>query len=111
MGSRKRKGGRPAARPSPAGRTRADASDRPAGPTQKERIATQRRVRRQRATRNRLLLAGVVVVAAGALTLNIVNHRRHNRQLVAAMTAGSCRFDGHADSGSAHVTNPTYRVN
>jgi len=86
------------------------AKDRSRKPTQAERFAAQRRVRRRRALRNRILVWGVVVLAAGGLVFNWVNDRRQSQRLISSLEAGSCDFDRDSDTGRDHVATPSYQV-
>ncbi|MGH9113852.1 MAG: DUF3105 domain-containing protein [Acidimicrobiales bacterium] len=96
----------------PAGTTSrpATAKARPRKPTQAERFAAQRRARHRRALRNRIIVWGVVVFAAGGLVFNWVNDRRQSQRLISSLEAGSCDFDRDTDSGRDHVPAPSYQV-
>jgi uncharacterized protein DUF3105 len=70
--------------------------------------------RRRAATRQRtvgLILAGMV---AAVVVAAVVNSRSSgnggSEKLQAALTSGSCKADTKTDSGSSHVSNPTYKV-
>jgi hypothetical protein len=85
------------------------AKARPRKPTQAERFAAQRRARRRRALRNRIIVWGVVVLAAGGLVFNWVNDRRQSQRLISSLEAGSCDFDRDSDTGRDHVPAPSYQ--
>lgn len=96
----------------PAGTTSrpATAKARPRKPTQAERFAAQRRARHRRALRNRIVVWGAVVLAAGGLVFNWVNDRRQSQRLISSLEAGSCDFDRDTDSGRDHVPAAGYQV-
>lgn len=111
MGSRRRgptaKASRRPARPGdPRGAPVATA----AKPSKAERMAEQRRARRRRTFRNRVIVGVLVASAVGLLAVKSLNDRRESTRLIARLTGGSCEFDRRSDGGSTHVVSPSFRV-
>lgn len=81
-------------------------------PGRHERLEEARRTRRRRSLLVRAAVAVVVVVVVGGLAAWKLLGDRAERQAIAAMTAGDCRFDRRSDPGAVneHAANPTFRV-
>ena len=77
-----------------------------------ERLEARRRERRRRSTLVRLAVVGGLVVVLGAVAVWQVGARRNAQRTIAALTAGSCRYDTKTDPGSVneHVPTPTFAV-
>lgn len=84
----------------------------PTKPGRHERLEEARRARRRRSLLVRAGVAVVVVAVVGALAAWKLLGDRAERQAVAAMTAGDCRFDRRSDPGAVnqHAANPTFQV-
>lgn len=81
-------------------------------PGRQERLEDARRARRRRSVQARVAVATVAgVIIFGALGWKLQSDRAE-RQAVAAMTAGDCRFDRRSDPGAVneHAANPTFKV-
>lgn len=81
-------------------------------PGRQERLEQARRTRRRRSLQARVAVATVVgVTVVGAVGWKLQSDRSE-RQAVAAMTAGDCRFDRRSDPGAVneHAANPTFQV-
>lgn len=92
--------------------TSAPAKPNPSKPGRHERLEEARRARRRRSLLVRAVaVAGVVAVLGGLATWKLLGDRAE-RQAVAAMTAGDCRFDRRSDPGAVnqHAANPTFQV-
>lgn len=81
-------------------------------PGRQERLEEARRTRRRRSLQARIgvgAVAGVIIL--GAIGWKLQSDRAE-RQAVAAMTAGDCRFDRRSDPGAVneHAANPTFKV-
>lgn len=85
---------------------------RPSGPTQAERLEQARRSRRRRSRLVRFGTVGVVVAVAAAGLGWKVRSDQAERRAIAAMTAGTCRFDRRTDPGrvNQHADNATFEV-
>ena len=81
-------------------------------PGRHERLEEARRARRRRSLLARTIAAGLVITVIGGLAAWKLLGDRAERQAVAAMTAGDCRFDRRSDPGAVneHAANPTFRV-
>lgn len=74
-------------------------------------MAEQRRARRRRAIRNRVIVGVLAAASVALIAVKNINDRRESQRLVAQLTAGSCDFDRRSDPGKSHVGSPVYRVN
>lgn len=80
------------------------------GSARESRIEAQRQVRRRRDRRNRLLLWGVLAVAATGIATWWFTSRQDSTDVDRTLAARSCDVDEESDSGQDHVTTATYRV-
>lgn len=77
-----------------------------------QRIEDARRTRKRRSLQVRIAAA----VAAGAVVVGVLGWKlqsdRSERQAVASMTAGGCRFDRRSDPGAIneHASNPSFEI-
>jgi len=96
----------------PKGQTDRPAQVRQAGPTQAERLEQARRSRRRRSRLVRLGAVGAVLGVAAAGVGWKVRSDQAERRAIAAMTAGTCRFDRRTDPGrvNQHASSATFAV-
>jgi hypothetical protein len=105
---------RPAAPPTPAA---PKAPKERTGPTRAERLAAAEATRRRKASRNRALIAGGLVLVLVLLVVTISRSRRSNDAVVSKLEAsGSCSYDTKTDTdsgpGKNHVSGTiTYKTN
>lgn len=92
--------------------TESRATPRAASETQAERFERARRRRRRRRASVRAAVAGAVLVVAGGVAAAKFTSARAERQAVASMTTGTCRFDRASDPGrvNEHAGNPDFAV-
>lgn len=100
---------KPAAKAPPTTAPAAKARRERTGPTRAERLAAAETARRRRAARNRALVAGGIVAVLTLITVTVVNSRRSNDRVIAALeSGGACAYDTRTDSDSGagrnHVT-------
>lgn len=60
--------------------------------------------------RNGLIVGVLVAAVAAAVLVKRSRDQRADQRVVAQLTAESCKFDRRSDSGSTHVSAPSFRV-
>lgn len=112
MTKKRSKHGRPGTRPTKPQKPKAKPDDRPKGPTQAQRLDAARQARRQRRTRLRVAVAIGLIVIIGGVAVWQIQSRRAAQRTIAALTAGTCRYDTKSDPGAVnqHTPSPTFRV-
>lgn len=114
-GKKRSKGGAPGGRPPASKSSKKPAKKQrdPSEPTREERWEAARLERRRKERFRKLVaVALAVLVLAGVVTWQVVL-RRNAQRTIAALTAGSCRYDTRTDPGptTQHVPNASYQVN
>lgn len=84
----------------------------PRKPSQAERLEAERRRRRRRRLRRRAGAIAAVIVAIGGFVVWRVSEQQSARRTIAALTAGSCRYDTRSDPGQVneHAATVSFKV-
>lgn len=109
---KKRGGGPVPPKPRPASKPAKKRPRDPSAPTRTERVEAAKTERRRKQRRARAGYAAVAVFLIGAVVAWQVVSWRNSQRTIAALTAGSCRYDTETDPGrpNEHSSSATYSI-